>query len=141
LVDAPLVGAYLNDHVGHVDAVVISPAQRTQQTWQLLAEQLDGTPDERTDPRVYDEWGAQMIDVVRELPATAGTALLVGHEPGVSELVLLLADRANAADRDRIAAKFPTCAVAVLSLDRPWAQVAPGCAVLQDFVVPKDLRT
>jgi phosphohistidine phosphatase len=141
MVDAPRMGAYLQQHVGQVDVVVISPAQRTRQTWQLLAEQLAAVPDERADPRVYDEWGAQMIDVVRELPASAGTALLVGHEPGVSELVLLLADRANAPDRDRIATKFPTCAVAVLSIDRPWAQVTPGCAVLQDFVVPKDLRS
>jgi phosphohistidine phosphatase len=119
--------------------VVISPARRTQQTWQLLAEQLDAVPDERTDPRVYDEWGAQMIDVVRELPASAGTALLVGHEPGVSELVLLLADRANGLARDRIATKFPTCAVAVLESDLAWADFGAGCALLTAFRTPRDV--
>jgi phosphohistidine phosphatase len=132
------MGAYLRQHVGRVDVVVVSPAQRTVQTWELLAEQIDPVPDERTDPRVYDEWGGRMIDVVRELPAAAGTALLVGHEPGVSELVLRLADRANALDRDRIATKFPTCAVAVLESDRAWSDFGTGCARLVAFRTPKD---
>ena len=137
LADAPRMGAYLRDHVGRVDIVVLSPAQRTQQTWQLLAEQLEQAPDERTDPRVYDEWGARMIDVVRELPTSAGTALLVGHEPGVSELALLLADRGNPLDRDRIATKFPTCAVAVLESDRTWGEFGAGCARLVAFRTPR----
>lgn len=138
LADAPRMGAVVHDLVGAVDVVVTSPAERTRQTWALLAEQLGEVPDRRTDDRVYDEWGAQLIAVVRELPPGAGTALIVGHEPGVSHLVLQLADRANEAVRDRIAAKFPTCAVAVLEVGTPWAEIRPGRAALVAFRTPRD---
>lgn len=38
-----------------------------------------------------------------------------------------------------LAAKFPTAALATLELDRPWPDVAPGCATLTAFVKPKEL--
>ena len=40
--------------------------------------------------------------------------------------------------RDLVATKFPTCAVALLSAERPWADFAPGCAALETFTTPKD---
>jgi phosphohistidine phosphatase len=136
--DAPRMGRLLRQRVGSPDIAVISPAVRAQQTWELLAEQLPGEPELRVDDRVYDEWGALMIDVVRELPARAQTALIVGHEPGVSRLVLQLADRSNPQDRERIRVKFPTCAVAVLGADGPWSAFEPGAAGLEWFRTPRD---
>jgi phosphohistidine phosphatase len=79
-----------------------------------------------------------MIDLVREFPGGAATVVLVGHEPGVSRLVLQLADRANAAERGRISAKFPTCAAAVLAVAGAWAGAVPGSATLEWFRTPRD---
>ncbi len=107
--------------VDRVDVAVVSPAERTQQTWALLAGPLGEVAEVRSDDRIYREWGAGLLDVVRDLPDAAGTALIVGHEPGVSELVLDLADRGAPALRDRIAA-------------------TPGCAALESFVTPRQLR-
>jgi phosphohistidine phosphatase len=138
IADAPRMGARLRELVGTVDVAVVSPAERTQQTWALLAEALEPVPDVRIDDRVYREWGARLLDVVHDLPATAGTALVLGHEPGVSELVLRLADHGNRDLRDRIDLKFPTCSVAVLGLSGTWAQARPGTASLEAFLTPKD---
>jgi phosphohistidine phosphatase len=134
------MGAFLRERLGSPQLATVSPALRAWETWQLLAAQLGPVPEVRTDDRIYDEWGGRMIDVVRELPEGATTAVIVGHEPGVSRLVLQLADRANPLARDRISTKFPTCAVAVLSLGMPWAEVEPGSADLESFTTPKDLR-
>ena len=79
-----------------------------------------------------------MLDLVLELPEEAGTVLILGHEPGVSELVLSLAGTAGDDLRDRVATKFPTCAVALLSAERPWSDFGPGCAALETFTTPKD---
>ena len=138
--DAPLVGARIRELVGTVDVAVVSPAVRAQQTWQLLSGPLGEVPDVRTDDRVYRDWGSELVAVVRDLPADAGTALVLGHEPGVSELVLRLADHGNPGLRDRIEVKFPTGAAALLCLDRPWAEVVPGCAQLEQLVTPRELR-
>jgi len=136
--DAPRMGARIREQVGRPDLAVVSPAARAQETWQLLAEEIGPVPEVRTDDRIYDEWGALMIDLVRELPGGAATVVLVGHEPGVSRLVLQLADRANAAERDRISAKFPTCAAAVLAVAGAWAGAVPGSATLEWFRTPRD---
>ena len=136
--DAPRMGRRIRELVGAVDVVVVSPTQRTQETWALINEELGHTGPVLTDPRVYDAWGAHMLDLVRELPQDAGTVMILGHEPGVSELVLSLAGSARDDLRDLVATKFPTCAVALLHADRPWADFAPGCAALQTFTTPKD---
>ena len=56
----------------------------------------------------------------------------------MSELVLNLAGSARDDLRDLVATKFPTCAVALLHAERPWADFAPGCAALDTFTTPKD---
>ena len=136
--DAPRMGGLIRARVGQVDRALVSPAVRAQQTWDLLARELGAAPEVVVDERIYDEWGAQMLQVVHALPDEVGTAVLVGHEPGVSRLVLGLADRANDRDRDRIAGKFPTCAVAVLATDAPWAAWGTGSASLEWFRTPRD---
>ena len=138
--DAPLMAEAIGDLVGHVDVAVVSPAQRTQQTWALMVEHLGDVPDVRTDERVYRDWGSALMAVVRDLPEPTTTALVLGHEPGVSELVLHLADRGNPLVRDRVEIKFPTCAVALLSIDGDWSDVVPGCARLERFLTPRDVR-
>ena len=136
--DAPRMGQRIRELVGTVDVVVVSPTQRTQETWALINEELAHTGDVVTDPRVYDAWGAHMLDLVRDLPPDAHTVMILGHEPGVSELVLSLAGSSHDRLRDLVATKFPTCAVALLSAARPWADFAPGCAQLETFTTPKD---
>ncbi len=136
--DAPMMGERIARLVGPLDTVVISPARRATETWQLMEVHLPHGRDVRRDARVYDSWGAQMMDVVRELPDASTTALLLGHEPGVSELVLTLATMADRALRGRVGTKFPTCAVAVLRADRAWASFRPGCADFELFTTPRE---
>jgi phosphohistidine phosphatase len=115
--DAPAAGRWLREHVGGVDLVVCSPALRTRQTWQLVAAELGGTPEFRVDDRIYGAPVADLVDVVRELPPSAGTVLLVGHNPGLSELVAALG---------ATAVELKTSSVAVLREDGDglWSLVA-----------------
>jgi phosphohistidine phosphatase len=70
--------------------------------------------------------------------------LLVGHDPGVSELAGMLAgDFAGGPATgalQRMRAKFPTGAVAVLTVPGAWRDLDSGGARLTDFVVPRDLE-
>ncbi|WP_443080564.1 SixA phosphatase family protein [Streptomyces sp. PTD5-9] len=65
------------------------------------------------------------------------TVLLVGHQPGVQELVLSLAGGGDEEALARVRTKFPTSAFAVLALPGAWDGLVPGAAVLADFVVPR----
>jgi phosphohistidine phosphatase len=126
--DAPAAGRWIRDRVGRIDAVVCSPATRTRQTWRLIAPELDGPPDPILDDRVYAATVDTLLAVVREIPDGAGSALLVGHNPGVAELVAVLSG-------ERLEMK--TSAIAVLGLTGSWADVAPGRAALVDHATPR----
>jgi phosphohistidine phosphatase len=126
--DAPAVGRWLREHVGGLGAVVCSPAQRTRETWALAAAELDDAPTAVFDDRVYAAEPEELLDVVRSLPDTADTALLIGHNPGVVELVELLGGQ----ERD-----MRTASIAVLSWDGAWADAAVDGARLDEHATPR----
>ena len=88
--DASATGLWLRDELGRLDAVLCSPAERARQTWARVAAELDNPPPATFDKRIYDAPPGALLTVVRELHPDAATALLIGHNPGVQELVLLL---------------------------------------------------
>ena len=126
--DAPAVGRWLRDHVGRLDAVVCSPAERARQTWALVAAELGDPPAARFDDHVYGAPPATLLAVVRELPDAAGTALLVGHNPGVQEFVALLSRQ----QRD-----MKTSSVAVLTWTGGWADAGVPPALLRHHATPR----
>jgi phosphohistidine phosphatase len=137
--DAGAAGRWLVEHAAMPELVWCSPARRTRETWDALGAELrsDLTPEVRFDDRVYDAGLADLLSVLHDTPADSGCVLLVGHNPGVQELVLSLAKRGSDDARALAAAKYPTSALAVLELDTTWTEVAPGRALLSSFAVPR----
>jgi phosphohistidine phosphatase len=114
-----------------------STARRTMDTWRHLGAEVGGEPDVRFDDRVYDAAVSDLLDVVRDTPKRVDRVLLVGHNPGVQELVLTLAQRGSQDARALAAAKYPTAALAVLDIEPAWADLGRGAAVLSAFAVPR----
>lgn len=132
--DAPATGRWLAEHGYVPDAVVCSTALRARQTWQLAATSLFGAaggpePEARLESRVYDATVLGLLMLVREFSEDQRTVLVVGHNPGLAELAVGLADPPPPSG-------FPTAAVAVLSLPGPWAGATPSGARLLDFAKP-----
>jgi phosphohistidine phosphatase len=113
---APVSGAWISDNL-RLDAVVVSPAARARATWDLVAAELDYQPGVTHDVRVYAASADTLLDVVREQPDDASTVALVGHNPGLEDLLALLTGTDE---------PMPTSAVAVIDLDGPWSAAGPG---------------
>jgi phosphohistidine phosphatase len=139
------------------DRVVCSTALRARQTWQLAQPVFGSVPVAVFDDRVYAASQAQLLDLIRRTPAATRTLLIVGHDPAVPELARTLAapgaegsdaeasagtvnDAALAVMLDRMRAKFPTAATAVLECTGDWDQLVPERARLACFVTPRELR-
>ncbi|HTW00174.1 MAG TPA: histidine phosphatase family protein [Streptosporangiaceae bacterium] len=149
--DAPAIGRWLRDAGLLPDQVLCSTARRARKTWQLTRAGLGTSPPASFDGRVYQASAEQLLDLIRRTSQAARTLLVVGHDPAVPELALLLAAavppaRADAGSGtalsvmvDRIRAKFPTAAVAVFEFTGNWDQVTPESARLTCFVRPRDL--
>ena len=115
----PEAGRWLADNVGVIDLAVVSPAERTRETWRLAAAELAVPPPVREDERVYGGSARSLLGVVRELPGEASTVVLVGHNPGLEDLVASLTGRPS---------QMPTSALAVIDLPGPWAAAGNAAA-------------
>ncbi|MEN3358199.1 MAG: phosphohistidine phosphatase [Mycobacteriales bacterium] len=127
-VDAPAAGRWLRAEVGQIDLVLCSPARRARQTWQLIGGELAAPPPSREDERLYGAGTGDLLTIIRALPDGADTALIIGHNPGMADLVLLLSGEP---------VEMRTAAVAVLHWRGGWAAAAPRVAVLEARAKPR----
>ncbi|MFC9287407.1 SixA phosphatase family protein [Streptomyces sp. NPDC057052] len=136
--DAPAAGRALA-RAGHLpDLALCSTAVRARRTWELASARWDTAPPVRYEPRLYAADVPGLLAVVRGTPPEVRTLLLVGHNPGLRELVLDLAADAPGDTLDGVRAKFPTSAVAVLTWHGPaWSDLRPGTAPLTWTAVPR----
>ncbi|GAA0474363.1 phosphohistidine phosphatase [Paractinoplanes deccanensis] len=94
--DADAAGAWLADEHLHPDLVLCSPAARTRQTWQGVSIALaqakpgGGAPEVRYEESLYSGGRTEVFDLLQTIPDTVRTILVVGHNPTVSEVSLLL---------------------------------------------------
>ena len=131
------MGRWARKHDVRPELVVCSSAVRARETLQRMLPGL-GEPEVWVEVTLYAASAETLLERIRALPEEVDDAMLVGHNPGVMDLVLLLA-RAGAL-RDRASENVPTGALAVLNLDAGrWPDVTEGSATLKRFVVPREL--
>jgi phosphohistidine phosphatase len=139
--DARAVGAWLSDPSQAVvlDLVLCSTSERTRQTLDGVCAGGASVKDTRFDERIYEGSAARLLDVLREVPDSVNTVLMIGHAPGIPVLAAALAhnDSGSTDVIDRLSLGFPTSSLAVLGFEGPWATLAPEAAYLRDFVVPR----
>jgi phosphohistidine phosphatase len=110
-------------------AVVSSPAARAMRTAESVAEALDGVEVQPEDD-LYGAGPEQILSVVRRLPKEADCALVVGHNPGLEELVHELGGEPDLL--------MKTCTLAVFECDGGWGKLAPGACRLVRVIVARE---
>ncbi len=121
------------------DVVLVSSARRTMQTLEALLPWPD-TPIIEPMDRLYLATAPQLLAVLNNVAETVRSVLLVGHNPGLHELAQTLAGSSrDPADAARLAARYPTGALAEFAVPGPWHRLAPGGARLVRFLCPRDL--
>lgn len=113
---APEMGKRLAGRNVKPDVILSSPALRALKTAQLVAGEIGyATQDIAVDERLYASSAESLLAVVRTLDNKLGSAMLFGHNPGMSELASGLSD-GNL--------EMPTCAVAEFRYDtKSWSDV------------------
>jgi phosphohistidine phosphatase len=124
-------------HGVHPQLVVCSNALRARQTLEAVLPSL-GEPTVWFEVTLYAASAETLLARVHSLPEHVDTAMLVGHNPGLMELLLLLA--APGPLREKARENLPTGALAELETEvGRWADVSPGAAQLTEFVLPRKL--
>jgi phosphohistidine phosphatase len=143
--DAPRMGVYMHHRRYIPQLVLCSPSKRTAETWELLAPELDASPDVRFVEALYLAPAPTIAKLVRAVAPGVQTLLVIGHNPGLEDCAQAFARKpVTGEERKRDAAlrtKFPTCALAVLDFDvESWPEAAAGSGILADFERPKGLH-
>jgi phosphohistidine phosphatase len=134
---AAVIGSWLAQEGMVPGRVLVSPARRAAQTWELAAASLSSDPQPVFDQRIYDNTAQALLAAIRETPEEVQVVAVVGHNPSMAELALLLDDgRGAARPRSDVAAGFRAGGVAVFELTTPFTGIGPGTATLSAYVVP-----
>jgi phosphohistidine phosphatase len=121
------------------DLVLASPARRVIETLEEVTASY-GALEAQYDERLYLASVATLLDIVRAAPDQVERLLLVGHNPGLEELALCLAQRDEGGLRGEVEVKYPTGTVAEIALPvEHWAEVKEGAGNLVRFIRPRDL--
>jgi phosphohistidine phosphatase len=119
------------------ERVIASPARRVVETLQEV-EHAFGRLAPSYDERIYLASTETLVEVARETHDAVERLLIVGHNPGLEELVLRLS--AEGALRSEVALKYPTATLAEMHFEAPsWRQIRDGAATLARFIRPRDL--
>ncbi len=134
--DAAGAGRHLA-RIGSVpDHAVVSPARRTQETWDEVARESGSGARAQLDEAVYHGNAEALLEALQSVPEQSATVILVGHNPTAAYLCHLLDDgEGDPAAISGMLQGFPTAALAVFGFDGPWAGIGPETGRMLDFHV------
>jgi phosphohistidine phosphatase len=139
--DARRIAAALAARKMLPQVLVHSGAARAKETAEILAADWKRKVDLREEPGLYDANLPGLLTLTRALPDKRERVALVGHNPGLGELATALMGSGAEPEMRRLAAKYPTGAVAALdfSVDR-WEDVERNSGMLALYLTPAELE-
>lgn len=128
---AEQMGRFLGSKKVSLPLLISSPAVRTRETIAMVMRHASLEAEPLFDQRIYEASLATLVQVVAEIPNGKKAAMLIGHNPGMEELLAFLTHESR---------HMPTCALARISIEgASWKAVGRGAGKLEWFVTPKDL--
>jgi len=128
---AKLIGAYLGREHVQISLVLCSSARRARETLDLVAP----CGEIQIERELYSASADQLLERLRRVPDEVAAVMLIGHNPAIHDLAVSLVAGAS----ELAARKFPTGALATLTLTAPWRALDPSLAELAAFVTPREL--
>ncbi len=129
---AESMGAFLRQEKIIPDLILSSCAVRARETIDILLRSAKAKADLRFDERIYEASAARLLEVVTEIDKGAESVLIVGHNPGLEELVTLLTGQAET---------MATAALAKISFKSSnWTNTGTKPGTLEWLVRPKQLE-
>jgi phosphohistidine phosphatase len=133
------VGKSLPTAVGALDLALASSAVRTRETLDLVLAEFPVRPRCLIEDGLYLAGRDRLLARLRRLSETETNVLLVGHDPGIHELALSLADPTGPRAKALASGKFPTGARASFRVAAAWPELGLARCELVDYVVPESL--
>ena len=113
--------------------ILSSPAKRAEQTAILVKEAAGFGEEIEFEERIYEASLARLLEIIREQNNRFESILLVGHNPGLENLIRALTGELQ---------PMPTAALAVVDLETDkWSEVNSSTGKLRTLIRPKEIGT
>lgn len=113
--DALKLGEFLSKQKVFPDCIIASPAQRTMQTAQIIADQLNYQNTIQQNQYIYEAYPQTLEEIIRYTQDNNETLFLIGHNPAISALAYLLANEKY---------QLPPCGIIHITFDTlSWANI------------------
>lgn len=128
--DAAVMAGRLKENNMQPQMLVSSPALRTISTANIFSQHL-GLPTAEEIKGIYEADVYDLIQIVSELPDSLDCVGMVGHNPGLGQLLYYFTGELK---------DFPTCAIAVIGFDiTTWIAVEAKSGKLVYYDYPKNI--
>ena len=130
--DAPRMGQLLSVQQACPTLILSSTATRAHRTAEAVQQALQQEIAIELEPRLYHANPHTIVDIVRERGANHDTVVVVGHNPGLEDLIRRLTQESRV---------FPTAALAQIGIPIDyWGELNHNAnASLDGFWIPKAL--
>lgn len=135
---AKTIAAYLKERRIAPDLVICSTAVRARQTFEPIAKAIKPAK-VVLEEGIYEVAERKLWPYLRALPEETESVLLIGHNPGMHDFALALADAASRRSLPPPDGKFPTGAMASFRFDGRWKELRRGRAAVAAFATPKEM--
>ena len=136
---AKAMGSEMRERGFAPDFVLLSPSRRTTETLARIEEGYGASFEKREEQAIYLADAGTLVDLIRGAPDKSEHLMVVGHNPGMQELVRALAQGPQEL-LEEAGAKFPTGALVEIRFDiDDWPDVSPGSGSIRSFLRPRDL--
>jgi len=138
MVDAVRIGQWLKTNEYIPDHVISSPALRAWQTTEAVCNSLPiSAKNIHYDRNIYMAERDDLLKVIENISGDCVKVLLVGHNPGLDDLLIYLAaDKLKLTTNGKL---LTTAAAAILSVSGDWKNLSAHSGSLLDMVRPKEL--
>ena len=135
--DAKKMGAWLKEKKIIPDMIISSPAVRTKRTALIVSRKTGFDPAGIIwDKRIYDASLDDLLEVVAGHAHKSGRLLLIGHNPGLEELLAYLSD--DQPEVNSTGKVMTTAAIAVLDYGSGPISTGKASAQLMCLTRPRD---
>lgn len=131
------VGEILADNGLIPDYVLCSTATRTRETLSELQNSFPEPLAVTYSQKIYNASENDLINQVATTPENINRLLLIGHNPGLYQLALVLAKGGDKQMHNELQMQFPTCALVVINFEGEWRNIIHTHSKLALFTTPQ----
>jgi len=131
ITDAHDIGELLQKNDFYPDIILSSHAKRAHTTAQIIAKQLDWEQEIQIVEDIYHEGAGKLIEVIQNVPSSADTIMIFGHNPTMEQAVQFFLQSSRPT-------QMPTCAMACFEHHNPqWESLSPNTVYLRWLLIPR----